>query len=253
MNSIESLLKNGAEANVINTANYTKEFHQGRHVETSYSAKTILGHLLNEISPVNSAVDIGCGVGTFLAELKNRGVATIKGFDGPWVDKEMLVIPKECFCVEDLSKPKRTGEKFDLAVCLEVAEHLPRTSAKDFVNWLSSLSDSILFSAAIPFQGGINHVNEAWQSYWVDLFAANGFEVDDFIRGKIWNDDKIAFWYRQNILVFCKKGTRKISAGNNTSPINLVHPESYLSKCSQIKKVGIFDRVINRVTRMIKK
>jgi hypothetical protein len=99
----------------------------------------------------------------------------IRGFDGSWVSKELLEIPNDLFTEYDLTTPIKFGEPYDLAISLEVAEHLPEQSADTFIDSLTGLWDFVLFSAAIPHQGGVNHVNEQWQSYWAATFAERGY------------------------------------------------------------------------------
>jgi hypothetical protein len=70
------------------------------------------------------------------------------GYDGPHVTP--LCIPKDRFAAVDLRQPLPADRKFDLAISGEVAEHLPAT----LVGTLTSVSDVVLFSAAIPGQGG---------------------------------------------------------------------------------------------------
>lgn len=223
---------------------YTQDFYSTRHQRTVYSAKTILSLILDKIPPLNSAVDVGCGVGTWLAVLKtDKGVETIQGMDGNWVDEKLLEIPKDSFQRADLSQPFELSRRFDLAICLEVAEHLPPVRAKDFVCSLTALSDCVLFSAAIPFQGGKNHVNEQWHSYWIELFTAQGYLAYDCIRAEIWNDDQIPFWYRQNILFFARKEiaveikATPLNAVNGVLPLLAVHPDLYLSKIYEAKSI----------------
>ena len=214
---------------------YSRQFYANRYENTIYSATTILANLLERIPPVHSAIDIGCGVGTWLAVLREKGVEDIQGVDGSWVDQDLLVIPRTCFKQADLSKSAiELPGRYDLAICLEVAEHLPSNRAEQFVSFLTTLSDHVLFSAAIPLQGGVGHLNEQWQHYWAELFADRRFAVSDCIRPAIWNDDKIPFWYKQNILLFSKQkegdGVHLDSSSIDASsmPLDLVHPDLYL-------------------------
>ncbi len=112
---------------------------------------------------------------------------------------------EEEFIPKDLTKPLKLKEKFDLAISLEVAEHLPEKSAEIFIDSLTGLSDIILFSAAIPYQRGTNHINEQFPEYWIDKFKKRNYLVIDCIRKKIWNNPKVYFFYSQNILLFIKK------------------------------------------------
>jgi len=227
---------------------YSREYYSNRYERTNHSAKTILSLLLERIPPVRSAVDVGCGVGVWLSVLKEKGVGEIQGLDGSWVNPELLAIPRACFKQVDLANvPIPLSRRYDLAICLEVAEHLPPGRAREFVSWLTKLSDHVLFSAAIPLQGGRHHLNEQWQHYWVRLFSAMGYEVQDFIRQKIWNDKRIPYWYRQNILLFCSErtvgGVSAVTSGaeDEIMPLDLVHPELYLRKVrSQTETMSSF-------------
>jgi hypothetical protein len=217
---------------------YPSSFHAARHQETSYAASRILSLLFERFPAPMSAIDVGCGIGTFLSVLHDRGVKDILGLDGEWVDKTMLTIEKNQFNTVELRFPPKLQRKYGLAICLEVAEHLPPDCARHFIEWLCEASDVILFSAAIPGQGGVNHFNEAWQSYWVELFAQKGFHLNDFIRPAIWDDKKIAFWYKQNTFVFTKY--RDHVHKEYPIPINLVHPEQYEM---HMKRGGYYSRL----------
>lgn len=212
---------------------YQDDFYVDLHNRTLYPAKTISGIVLKVLPEVRSAVDIGCAVGSWLSVLHERGVSDIQGIDGDWVNRDFLEIPKDCFRSFDLSKPFSLDRKYDLAMSLEVAEHLPASSAKGFVASLTSLADFVLFSAAIPFQGGTNHVNEQWIEYWEEMFGEQGYIGIDVIRRKIWNDSKIPFWYKQNLVLFVKKersGELNLDQEVDAyKPISLVHPEQYSS------------------------
>jgi hypothetical protein len=81
---------------------------------------------------------------------------------------------------------------------LEVAEHLPPDRSNSFIAELTALAPVALFSAAIPQQGGTDHINERWQSYWAGLFKKRGFSPLDVIRPAVWENDAVERWYRQN-------------------------------------------------------
>ena len=119
--------------------------------------------------------------------------------------RQALRIPvgKYCFC--DLKQSLPISKTFDLAISLEVAEHLPERCAESFLKELARLSDCVLFSAAIPCQGGTHHVNEQWQQYWVDHFARLGFDCFDCIRPLVWDDERVRVEYRQNVLLFVRR------------------------------------------------
>jgi len=69
---------------------------------------------------------------------------------------------------------------------------------------LVNLSDIILFSAAIPNQGGDRHVNEQWPSYWVKKFKERGYVAIDPIRGAMEKIQAVQPFYIQNLLIYVK-------------------------------------------------
>ena len=215
---------------------YESHFYTHRYDSTVQAAERILGLVLPRLPPVQSAVDVGCGVGAWLAVLRSLGVADVLGIDGVWVKEDLLKIPPECFRRADLSGPLPISRRFDLAISLEVAEHLPATRAEGFVAELVQAADFVLFSAAIPFQGGYHHVNEQWQSHWADLFARHDYVVRDWVRPRLWTDVRIPVWYRENILLFAARrrlgDLRPAPDGSADAelPLDLVHPQTYLPK-----------------------
>jgi hypothetical protein len=219
---------------------YKDAMYKDRHARTLTSARIILDLVLRRITDIKSAVDVGCGVGTWLSVLHNKGISDIRGLDGEWVDEKFLIIPQHCFSRHDLRHPVRLDRKFDLAISLEVAEHIPEQDAENFVASLTSLADCILFSAAIPHQGGKGHVNEQWPDYWARKFEANGYKTIDFIRKETWADNQITFCYRQNILMFLKpqlvEKYRLSSEIAVSGFLSLVHPEVYLHKYHRLTK-----------------
>jgi 2-polyprenyl-3-methyl-5-hydroxy-6-metoxy-1,4-benzoquinol methylase len=105
-------------------------------------------------------VDLGCGHGIWLETFTRHGVEDFIGVDGEWVPPEKLHFPPERFVAHRLDKPLQLGRRFDLAVSLEVAEHLPARGARQFVKNIADLAPCVLFSAAVPYQRGTDHVNE---------------------------------------------------------------------------------------------
>jgi len=213
-------------------ARYDDRFFRARHAKTLHSATKVLGIVSRVVPEIRSAVDIGCGVGTWLSVLRKDDTFEVQGVDGNWVNRAHLQIPVEFFKQHDLTKDLQLPRRYDLAISLEVAEHLPSHRAAPFVNLLTNLADFILFSAAIPYQGGRGHINEQWPDYWVKLFSERGYLVLDFIRPEIWNDSDITSWYKQNILFFVaadKLPSLNLPAESaSSSALSLVHPDTYL-------------------------
>ena len=183
---------------------YTPAFFDMLHDGAMSSARVIVPIVIELVKP-RSVVDVGCGTGAWLSVLMENGVADVVGVDGSYIDRARLVIPSESFVTHDLSKPLELDRRFDLALSLEVAEHLPRASAPRFIATLVGLAPIVLFSAAIPGQGGTDHVNERWPDYWASLFAEHGFTPVDAIRPRIWTNAEVEPWYAQNILMFASR------------------------------------------------
>ncbi len=183
---------------------YSNLFYSEMKDSSLSSAKVIVPLVMQYIKP-KSVIDIGCGTGIWLKVFQNKGVSRILGFDGLWVKEDMLAIPKESFFVQDLEKPIGKEHKADLCVCLEVAEHLPDVKAKQFIDKLTSIAPVVLFSAAIPFQDGDCHINEQWPKYWEKIFNEMGYIAVDSLRRKIWEDERVSFWYSQNIVFYVNK------------------------------------------------
>lgn len=221
---------------------YNTQFYiNNRNDKKRTSVEVVLSEVIKVLPKIDSAVDFGCGVGTWLAELQKLGVKEIKGFDGPWVKKNLLTIPADSFVETNLEKGITLDKKYDLAISIEVAEHLPESSAVLFIESLTQASDIILFSAAIPFQGGANHMNEQWPDYWYKLLNERGYVAIDFLRKRIWNDQRVLSFHRQNIILYVKKekeNTIKIPKDDSSyPPMAIVHPEFYLSKQNILKRI----------------
>jgi SAM-dependent methyltransferase len=182
--------------------NYSEFFFRRQQVGSAASASVVVPLFLS-LFKVSSVVDVGCGTGTWVKTFVEHGVSDCLGVDGDYVPRGLLAIPQERFSPKDLTQPMDLGRRFDAVCCLEVAEHLPPDIAESFVTELVTLAPLILFSAAVPGQGGTDHINEQWQSYWADKFASHGYVTVDCIRPHIFNNASVEVWYRQNTLVFC--------------------------------------------------
>jgi len=213
---------------------YDKEYYLGLREGSRRSAEVIVPLVCGWIHP-GSVVDVGCGDGTWLSVFRQHGVREILGIDREYVTGEILQIPEEKFLRHDLRVPLSMDRVFDLVVSLEVAEHLPAEFAETFVDSLARLGPAILFSAAVPFQGGADHFNEQWPDYWVDLFRKKGFVARDPIRKQIWKHADIEWWYSQNILMFMKREyleeRPELQAewkDTRESQLSIVHPRTFM-------------------------
>lgn len=184
------------------------------------SAEIMLPAVL-EVTRATNVIDIGCGSGAWLSVAKAHG-CTVKGIDRNTPDSHLLIDSTE-FERRDLTEGVDcTG--YDLAMCLEVAEHLPESSAKALVNGLCK-ARFVLFSAAIPGQRGVDHINEQWSTWWEPFFEANGYDGSSALRWRFWTDRRIANFYRQNVLVFADWNDLDRAELAYSPVVDVVHPE----------------------------
>ena len=169
-----------------------------------------------------SLLDIGCGTGTWLRAALDAGVADVLGVDGIEVPADLLQVPRAMVRMADLRRPIDVGRRFDLLLCLEVAEHLEPECAETLIDTLVAHSDHILFSAAVPGQAGDHHMNCRWPVYWQQLFNARGFACDDGPRWAIWEKQRIEPWYRQNMMLAVRDPAR---AGEEPRIRPVIHPD----------------------------
>jgi SAM-dependent methyltransferase len=188
---------------VINSP-YDDDFYS-RDGQRSLESARIVAPLVMRLAAIRSVVDVGCGLGGWLRAFSENGVPLVRGVDGNYVNPLKLYIAPECFAAVDLTKPLDLRDRYDLAVCLEVAEHLDPRSGHELVSALTEIATVILFSAAVPGQGGTHHVNEQWPGYWRRIFEKRGFKMLDLIRPLIREDRRIDWWYRQNIVMFANE------------------------------------------------
>ncbi|MDX2047195.1 MAG: class I SAM-dependent methyltransferase [Chitinophagaceae bacterium] len=188
--------------NVIEQEKYDERFYDSQAAGSLRSAKIVLPLVKNLIQPA-SVLDVGCGVGAWLKVWKdNLGVSDIIGIDGEYVSRESLQIPEKNFISKDLKGSFALNRKFDLVMSLEVGEHLPHETSAQFISNLVSHGNIVLFSAAMLHQTGTYHINEQLPEFWASLFMKHDYMPVDIIRDKIWNDDTVEWWYRQNILLY---------------------------------------------------
>jgi len=225
------------------------------------SAEEFLSHLFKYYKP-KSLVDVGCGRGAWLKVAQNLGVNNLLGIDGKW-NREKLILKntkksRVKFIYKNLNHFFKVDKKYDLAICLEVAEHLNSSSAVNLVKSIINLSNAIVFGAAYNMQGGVMHINEREHSYWGKLFLNNNFIVFDIFRPNLWKRNNISFWYRQNTFLFVKKKSKiiKILNKNNIYPLSntdfmdCIHPELFYRR---VGEQGIKYHVKKIISLLIKK
>ena len=211
---------------------YNSKFFGEQQERSSQSAREIVPTVMRLVRP-KSVVDVGCGVGAWLAVFKDLGVKDVLGLDGNWARSHWQLSPEE-FIDQDVGAPISLPRRFDLVVCLEVGEHVPPDSAPILVESLCKLGKVVLFSAAVPMQGGVHHVNEQWPDYWAALFEARGYTTVDGLRARFWNNPNIDWWYVQNALLFVDSNHLRdypeLASEPSMSELRVVHPRHYLEK-----------------------
>jgi SAM-dependent methyltransferase len=222
---------------------YGDAFYQ-THMSASLASARKYADILGEHHRPRTVADVGCGRGTWLQAFAERGATRVVGFDGPWNSQDVMIDDAIEFRPLDLNRPgdAAAGERFDLAMSLEVGEHLEPESSEAFVRFLASLSDVVLYSAAFSGQGGVNHINERPHSSWAQIYARFGYSPYDLFRQRTWGDDDISFWYRQNAFLYVRDDTplarRLADAGlqpvANLAFMDCIHPELYALRLSEI-------------------
>jgi len=230
---------------------YENLFRQmsNERVEWQRSARIVLSILFRHFVP-RSVVDVGCGRGFWLKAALELGVPEVAGVDGTWLPANDLEVDASLVGLVDLERPFRLGQRFDLVLCLEVAEHVSRNSAEGLIDSLVAHGPAVLFSAAIPLQGGPGHVHERFPEYWADLFRRRGYVAVDCIRPVLWMDSDVQWWYRQNTLLFVDRPTldalptlkRESEVGR---PLSIVYPGLYYMYARKLRDLKAeYDRLI---------
>lgn len=220
---------------------YNDSFYADQ-MDRSYKSAKKYVEFLSTIYKPNSVVDVGCGRGAWLKAFKENGAEKIVGFDGDWNHQNKMIDQSIKFYNIDLNKPLVHKEKYELAISLEVAEHLDSSSAQNFIELMTHLSEVVIFSAAYTKQGGINHINEQPNTYWANLFKSYNYFPYDLFRPIFWGNNDIAFWYQQNTFLYIKQDSAIMrlitNAGycqiENISFMDCIHPYLYNCKLSQI-------------------
>lgn len=183
---------------------YSAGFFQWLACDSRQSAEVVVPLIVDLLHP-DSVVDVGCGTGEWLAVMREHGVDDILGIDGDWIPQDQLCIPTERFLGMDLRRGFHLQRTFALAICVEVAEHLPADAADGLVSGLTWAAPVLIFSAAIPGQGGNRHVNEQWPGYWLSRFAIHDFVPVDYLRPRLWNDPRVAPYLAQNLMLLVSR------------------------------------------------
>ncbi len=181
---------------------YETSFYEMQASNSYNSAKIVIPYLINMFHP-KSVADVGCGVWTWLKAFEEAWVSTILWIDWIYVEQEKILIEKSNFKAVDLKEKQYFDKRYDIAISLEVGEHLPKHTAPNFIETITSLSDIVIFSAAQPLQWGQYHINEQRPEFRWALFEKKGYIMLDPLRLQLIDFNELG-GYRQNIFVFIK-------------------------------------------------
>jgi len=211
--------------------------------QSAHTAEAVVKTLLDFIHLPANVLDIGCGIGIWSKTLKDAGVAKTVLIDHPSNKKENLLLNDTEFVNADMNISFPEVYKSDLAVCIEVAEHLKPGRSQAIIDYISQCTDTVLFSAAIPGQGGIGHINLHYADYWETIFAGFGFKKYDIIRPLIIADENIEYFIRQNIFLYEREGgLLKNRNHNNFLPkgFELIHHNVLYKHVSPVQLIKQF-------------
>jgi SAM-dependent methyltransferase len=237
---------------MVETQKYTNDFFKELESNSYKSAKLVLP-FVNDILHPKSIIDIGCGTGEWLKVWnEDFKIEDIKGVEGPYINLNLIKIDPEKLSIQDLKLSYSEPRNYDLAMSLEVGEHLPKESSEEFIKTLTKLSDFVLFSAAVPGQEGTYHINEQYPEYWALIFHKFGFVPVDYFRELLWRVSGIEYWYKQNILLYVHKDVLHLypallenSRHVNPNYLFRLHPDFYELKNSRIKETSTFCGLLN--------
>ena len=224
---------------------YDKIFYLNHYNEPYQSALEFIPIIYDTLKPT-SVVDFGCGIGNWIKVwLEETPVKDILGIEGPYISKDLYKVDEKYILLKDLKEPIDLGRKFDVAISLEVGEHLPDEFADVFVSNIVKVSDIVIFSAAIKGQLGTYHINEQYPEYWANKFAKHHYVAVDYFRSKIWTNSKIKYWYRQNVLIYIKKEAltnhpflEPYYTTTNPECLLRIHPDQFELKLQQIERTS---------------
>ena len=208
------------------------------HGNESYESALHYGEILSRYYQPSKIVDVGCGRGAWLKAFKQHGATTLVGIDGKWNNQSLMIDESISFQPYDLDQDIIVNDCYDLAICVEVAEHLEKSAGYNLIKLLTTVSPVIIFGAAFIRQGGQGHINEDEHSNWANLFDVFDFAVFDLFRQELWGKESVNWWYQQNTFLYVNRQhylytelkNNGIHPVSNTWFLNCIHPYLYAQK-----------------------
>jgi len=184
---------------------YDDKYYDFSKDVTAGFVKEFVQMLVEDFKP-KSVLDVGCGMGLYVNEFDKLGI-DVQGFDGSPAAIRQTVAKKNLVWQEDIRDLDTSDKKYDMVLCVEVAEHIPKKYANKLVKHLTSAGDLVIFSASPKGLGGTNHINEQPIEYWLDKFGDCGFdywgEETSELAFKI-KEKGMPHWLWQDIMIFRK-------------------------------------------------
>jgi SAM-dependent methyltransferase len=220
---------------------YDARFYEQYESGCLRSAREIL-QILAAVYPFRSVVDVGAGVGTWLRAAAEQGAEVLVGIEGNWVKDNANRFGGASYVYADLNTPLSIDRRFDLAISVEVAEHLNPDRSQGLVEEICRSSDVVIFGAAMPRQHGSAHINGRPHSFWIDLFEKRGFACLDPFRPKVWYNSSVYPWYAQNTFLFVAETIRsRFASLPPATLVNVYHPLLVNSLVQDDVKAGVVD------------
>lgn len=179
------------------------------HEVAAASAPTVIKLIRNTFPDARRLVDVGAGSGAYAAEAKRQGCTVVaceySNTGRRWAAKQGV----DCRPF-DLNRDPPTDLEgpYDLAYCLEVAEHLPPSLGDKLVSFIAGLAPRAVFAAAHPGQGGTGHINEQPKEYWIERFERLGMKPQpaesEALASGIANSGIVARWLADNVVVLAR-------------------------------------------------
>ena len=161
--------KSRLEAGALHNDLYDRVYFERQNEAMRTSAQGIAVSIRERLPAVRHVVDVGCGSGSILEALREQ---KISGVGLEYAEAALDLCRGKSIEVRkfDIESGEKIPLRADLVLSTEVAEHLPERCADAYVDLLAEIADTVLMTAAVPGQGGADHVNEQPNDYWIKKF-----------------------------------------------------------------------------------